>query len=160
MTLRRIRWILFLTAAASFAGLQYYMMTVLVPGAGGLMPFDVRPFGYSVDDVQQYLAALSPEAFAVYTGPVAWIDTIFPVALALWLAFIALGGRAIAWLGGLMALAYGGIDLAENAEVARLLTTPMLVDPDVAAQASQLTMLKFAVLVAAAAFVLYGRFKR
>ena len=141
----------------AYLGLSWYVWTGLVPGAGGLLPFDLRVTGYSAEDVTAYLAALTPDASFLYRGRVAAMDTIFPIAFALWIASLGFNGWRIARIGAVLALVYGGVDLLENATVARLLTTPMLVDPGLAARASLLTISKFAVLVVAAGFVLLGR---
>ncbi len=155
-----VRRILFLAALISYAALNYVAWTRLTPGAGGLAPFDLRVTGYSAQDVTDYLAVLTPDALAAYQGPIAAIDTFFPVALTLWLWSLAVGGRRIAYLGAVVVAGYLAADLMENAAVQRLLTTPMLVDPDLAARASLLTVLKFASLAVGAVLVFWGRGRR
>lgn len=122
--------------------------------AGGLRPFDLRPSGYDLDGARAFLAALTPEGRAIYLGPVRIADTVFPLLMTLTFVLVS---RGLGWIAVLPALAYGGLDLAENAQVAALLRSGVL-DPAAVALASLLTMTKFgafalACLVALAALV-------
>ncbi len=51
--------------------------------AGGLPPFDLRPQGYDLDAALAYLVALPPEGVALYLGPIAQLDTAFPILMGL-----------------------------------------------------------------------------
>lgn len=149
-----------LVAGASLAALLWHLATGLLPAAGGLMPFDMRPTGYSVAEATRYLEALTDGGRTLIRGPVAFWDTVFPVALSLFLALTcgALGGR-LGWLGALAALAYGGADLAENAAVLRLVEGGLPVDPLTVTGASTLTMAKFALLMLACLLYLLARMR-
>jgi hypothetical protein len=65
--------------------------------AGGLAPFDVRPFGYSYADARAFLSALGEAGRAYYLDPELVLDSYYPPlyavsrALALW--WLTMPGR-------------------------------------------------------------------
>lgn len=162
MSLRRVRWALFLVGLASYMGLQWYLWTALLPGANGEFPFDIRAFGYSVETAGTYLAALTDDARAVLAGPVRWLDTVFPICFAAWLALIswARGSRFIARAGAVLAVFYGIADLAENAAIQDLLAGPVPPMAELVERASLLTTTKYKLLVGAVALIIFGRLSR
>lgn len=133
-----------LTWMAAAGALASYLVLVGWFGpqvdAGGLRPFDLRPFGYDLAEAEAFVAALTPEGRAAYLGPVRMTDTVFPLLMTLTFVLVS---RRLGWAALLPALAYGALDLAENAEVAALLRASAL-DPQAVATASLLTMTKFA----------------
>ncbi len=151
-----VYWALPLSAALAYG--------VLVLGfaprveAGGLLPFDLRPLGYSPDEARAFLRALTPAGKAAYLGPVRITDTIFPILFTLTLCL-----PLRRWLWALPALAYGLLDLAENMAVAGVLRA----GPDGAEGAmrvaSALTVAKFgalAVAVILAGYALWRAWRR
>lgn len=92
----------------------------------GLVIFDSRLAGYTLQDAQVFIAALSEAQLAVYLGLFRWLDTLFPVLLAvsligaIWLNTHAEPRRmrTAALLGPLLYLVF---DLLENAQVAQVL---------------------------------------
>ncbi|SHI81545.1 hypothetical protein [Wenxinia saemankumensis] len=147
-----------LAALGCFLVLVWVTVTGLMPDAGGLRPFDLRPLGYDLATATAYLQALSEEGRATFRTTLATWDTAFPVALTAFLALLCLrrGGR-LGWLGALVALVYGGVDLAENAAVLRLVEGPVPPDPLTVTGASVLTMAKFAALLLACLIYLLAR---
>ena len=68
------------------AGLEFCVGLVQAAGskaAGGLLPFDLRWSGYDLTAARAFLAALTAEGRAVYLGPGADHDTLFPVLFTL-----------------------------------------------------------------------------
>jgi hypothetical protein len=63
-----IFWLLVAAAGALYLAMMVLTVPVLLREAGGLKPFDFRPFGYSFHDVQTYLGAISEEGLATYLG--------------------------------------------------------------------------------------------
>lgn len=120
----------------------FWSLPGIAEHAGGLMPFDLRPTGYSVADAKAFLGALGPEGRALYLGPQAWLDLLFPalVALTFILSFKGLRAGAIGYVGSLAALAGSGFDYAENAAVRGLLLNPPT--DDAIHWASRMTQLK------------------
>jgi len=99
---------------------------VLLREADGLKPFDFRPFGYSFQDVQTYLGALSEEGLSTYLGLQHQLDMVYPLALAA--MFVVGFRRFLGPVAGLtmsvIAIAGAVADYSENALVATLLTEP------------------------------------
>lgn len=143
---RWVNWVLPLAMLASYLVLVLLLTPRLLAEAGGLLPFDLRVFGYSYAEAHAYLQALSPSGAALYLGAVRLTDTIFPILLALTLCLPL--SRWPAWWS-LPALAYGVSDLAENWAVARLIRTGPAVDSGSVALASALTEVKFALVAVA-----------
>jgi hypothetical protein len=142
--------------------------------AGGLVPFDVRPFGYSYEDARAFLSALGETGRAYYLNPELVLDAFYPPlyavsrALALW--WLTMPGR---WRDGdtppvwrwtlmaipiVMALLDGCV---ENVSIAKMLRQSPDLSPGLVEVASLATRVKLvmgvltevamAVLAAAAA---------
>ena len=67
----------------------YFVMIVwslpkIASAAGGAMPFDLRPWGYTPNEAEAFLVALSSEGRAFYTDVQLRLDTLYPPLLALW----------------------------------------------------------------------------
>ena len=116
--------------------------------ANDLMPFDMRPTGYSFAEAQAFLAALSIDGNAFYQSTQQKLDMAFPALEALtvgWGMFLlspkSWGVKR--WVLALTALPGMVFDYLENIKVAVMLRagvenlTPEMVD-----QASQFTLLK------------------
>lgn len=127
--------------------------------AGGLVPFDMRPLGYSPEEARAFLLALPAEGRAFYLDVQHKLDLVFPglMALSLVLGFRHLAPGASAFVLGLLAVSAAGFDYAENAAVAALLSA----DPTDAAlvAASRLTLTKsiFVTLALSALLILLVR---
>lgn len=159
---RAVSWLLPLVTLAVYAWL------VLGPGrelgalAGGLPPPDLRAMGYDLAAIRAWLEALPPEGVALYLGPVARLDTAFPLLMGLtllwWMRPLA---GPLALVGAALALAYVGLDLAENRAVAGLIRTgPEGLDAGAVAWASALTRAKFAAFALALGLALWRRRRR
>ena len=137
------------------AVMGWYVITSLMPGAGGLLPFDLRPLGYDVDAVRSYLTALSGTGRAVYLLEIRWLDTAFPIALGMLVAAtiweVTRNQRSfVRCLLCLPAFGYTVLDLLENMLVADLVRAGAeRFSPGVVALASLATMLKSAFLISA-----------
>lgn len=142
---RAVSWGLPLLTLAVYLWLVIGYGIPLQEMAGGLPPFDLRPTGYDALDVRTYLTALPPEGAALYLGPVARLDTAFPVLMGLtflwWMRPVITGPGMVA---GLAALAYLALDLAENAATGSLVRAgPFGFDARAVIAASILTQAKF-----------------
>jgi hypothetical protein len=153
--MRVIMYLAGLVAVGAYGFLAWTIFTGLVPEAGGLWPLDLRATGYGPVEVEAYLAALTDRGRELILGPMRMADTVFPIALALWLAAGAVrqGAGRLAWVAVLLALAYLGADLAENAAVRRMVSGPVEVDPLTVSGASVMTVTKYLTL-ASSIFVL------
>lgn len=131
------------------AGIMLFVTgPILRDAAGGQSIFDAR-FGYSYEEARAYLKALTPQGLSVYLGPHRQIDTIFPVLMGLFVIGVALrsindaswGSRGAFIIG---AIAMTSFDLLENARIEDMLVAgSMGINPDLVADASSATILKF-----------------
>lgn len=141
--------------------MTFWTLPQIAAAAGGQVPFDLRPFGYSGDEARAFLTALTAEGRALYQGPQRMLDLFYPTALS---ALLALGlwritrdrprPLRLAVVG--VAIAGGVADHLENTLVAGLLRAdPVMVTDAAVAWASGATMAKSA-LTAVAAVALLG----
>ncbi|MCR8546639.1 hypothetical protein M4578_02270 [Salipiger sp. P9] len=138
---------------ALFLIMAWYSHMVLVPAAGGLLPFDARAWGYAPEAAQSYLQALDGAGRAVYLLEMRWLDGVFMLsfALTLGLGMLFLARPLPVWVRSVLllpVLAYLAADWAENASVGELLQRgPEGFVPLLATWASLFTRLKFALLL-------------
>jgi hypothetical protein len=149
---RAVSWGLPLLTLAVYLWLVIGYGLPLQDLAGGLLPFDLRPLGYDALDARAYLMALPPQGVALYLGPVARLDTAFPILMGLTLLWWM---RPLTDLSGMVAalsaLAYVALDLAENGATAALMQAgPFGMDARMVTAASALTQAKFLALGLAA----------
>lgn len=152
---RRMKWripyiLVSLATLALYLAMALWSLPEIRVEADGLMPFDLRPFGYSPGAAEAFLNALSDEGRVFYAETQHAMDAVFPVLLLAWAGWTIwlLFHGPLCW--GLIALALLGCvaDYSENAAVARLLEG---FDADLAVTASRWTMVK-----SAAAAVVYS----
>ncbi len=120
--------------------------------AGGLDPFDLRPFGYDATAARDLLAALGPAGRDFYLTVQHGLDTAFPalMAVTLALAYHLLAPLAAARVLALVAIAAAGFDYLENRAVAALLRSgPEGASDAMIAAASRWTQLKSAAVTLA-----------
>lgn len=146
--IRAIAWGLPLATLAVYGWLVLGYGLELQRLAGGLPPFDLRLGGYDLDAALRYLAALPPEGVALYLGPIAVLDTVFPVLMGLTLVWWM---RPLTTPFGLVcvlaALAYVALDLLENRATGALVAGGTFgLTPDAVRAASLLTQGKFMAL--------------
>lgn len=140
-------WTLFSVTMALYATILCWSLPQVAAAAGGLVPFDLRPTGYSVDEALAFLGALTPAGSAFYKGTQHLIDTVYPplMSLTLFFAIAALAQRLgnWRWLLAAPALPIAAFDLAENWAVDRMLDAGATgVTPQLVAEASLYTVLK------------------
>lgn len=153
MSQRLIGWLLPGITLAVYAMLLGLGLFRLMPEAHGALPFDLRLFGYSMNEARGYLTLLSPRGYALAQGPIFWLDTVFPVLMGLTLAWWM---RPFAGVFGMVctlaAMSYVALDWAENAAVQAMLTTgPDYLRYADVARAETMTQAKFAALALALA---------
>jgi hypothetical protein len=151
----RASWFVAAATAASYGVLVLWLAPQLAAQSHGMLPFDLRIAGYDMAVTTRYLAALTPEGRALYLGPIRVNDTIFPVLMTLLLLVPLRRWRGVGLVWCLPALAYGVLDLAENAAVARILRAEALAEGQVLL-ASALTQAKFLAFIGAAVVALWA----
>ncbi|PIE08961.1 MAG: hypothetical protein CSA73_01075 [Rhodobacterales bacterium] len=128
----------------------------------GLVPFDLRPFGYSPDEARAYLAALGPDQRAFYAGVQHRLDLVFPglMAASLILAYLLLFSRRVAGLASVMAVAAAVFDWCENAAVGVMLREGAVVPDAMIVTASGWTVWKSVAVMLALGIVILGLWQR
>jgi len=123
----RLIWICAGAALACFVALGIVSKTMIEPK--GFQIFDASFTGYTLNDAQRFLKALSDEQLAAYQGKFRVLDTVFPVLLTLtYLSFI--------WQ-------YLVFDLLENAHVAKILSAGIGVQAPLVETAATYTQAKW-----------------
>jgi hypothetical protein len=145
MRLTRIFWLSLAATLGLYLVLVLWSLPRISAEAGGAVPFDLRPMGYSFDEAQAFLAALSAEGRAHYLGMQHRLDWIYPALLGATFisGFALLFRRAVLWVLVPLALSVTAFDWLENIAVAELLRTDAgsLQTPAIA-EASRWSMLK------------------
>ncbi len=138
-------WIVFAVTLAIYLTMLTWTLPGIRADAAGLVPFDMRPMGYSPDEARSFLAALGDKGRALYLGPQAQLDLLYPLVLAIVLAG-AVSALIADWrlrgilyifiLGGMLA------DYTENTFVALMLEYTEPVPDRLASLASKATVVK------------------
>ena len=146
MTLwRALYWCVFAATGVVYAIMLLGTLPAISEGAAGLIPFDMRPFGYSTADAQTFLDSLTDDARASYLGPQRLLDSVFPALYGLSLigAFrVLIANRSLRRALILVAVCAALADYVENIRVARMLLHDGLVPATLVSAASQATVIK------------------
>jgi len=153
-------WVLVVATAAVYLSMVVWSGPRLSHAAGGLMPFDVRLFGYRPAAALAFLKALGPDGRAFYLDVQLRIDALFPglfglvTGIALWWLYAE---KSVPMRVAILVLPALGaaFDYLENARIAAMLRA-VNPAPDLVAAASQATVLKFLFVGATIALVLVG----
>jgi len=150
-------WLCFAAALGVYAAMVTWTLPGIADAAGGLTPFDMRPFGYSHEEALAFLSALTDEGRRLYTGPQKMLDAVYPALLAIVLAGAVkhLFPRGVL-SSIMMACVAGGMaaDYLENLRVAEMMAGDN--SPDAITAAARATVLK-SVLTGVAMIVILGR---
>ena len=138
-------WVIFGATGVVYGVMLLDTLPTISEGAAGLLPFDLRPMGYTTAEAQAFVDHLTVEARATYLGKQHLLDSVFPALLCLSMfgAFSMLvSHRGLRW--GLIALAFGAAlaDYTENARVARMLSEDGMLTADLVSAASLATVTK------------------
>ena len=145
---RYLFWGLFSLTLAIYAAMLGWSLPFVANAADGLVPFDMRPGGYSVADATQFLTALSPEGAEFYVTVQQTLDLAYPalIAFTLLFAIAALLPRRLGpwrWIVAGIAMPVGLIDYLENHAVAQMIEVGSVgLTVELVATASQWTVLK------------------
>ncbi len=125
--IKLIFWPVFVVTMGVYATMLVWSLPYISDAAGGLLPFDLRPSGYTFDEAKSFLAALPEDANSFYRHTqIAKLDTAYPALLAVTL-FLAIGLLAQnwlkmwGWLVALVAIPGAVFDYMENANVRLML---------------------------------------
>lgn len=155
----RIFWFILAAMLAAWLSMNLWTVPRIEELSGGLRLLDMRFTGYSLDEVQDFIAAIGDEGAALYLGAQFWLDMIFPPLLGAvlfftyrWL-FLGLPGLII----GTASLSAAMVDLLENMAVAAMLRAGADgLTPQMAATANQLTTTKWSLALVGLVMLIIG----
>jgi hypothetical protein len=149
----------FTACVAVYFTMVFWSLPIISQNAGGLVAFDLRPFGYSKDEALAFLAALNNDGLVHYLNIQHRLDLVFPAlcAVTFSLAFFMLYSRSWAILFSAIAVLGACFDWAENNAVSHLLRAQNTygLGGDIAF-ASNMTVLKSACITVAMCILLFG----
>lgn len=157
--MKTLFWIMLGATSLLYLAMVLWSLPQISVSAGGLVPFDMRPTGYSTAEAREFLAALSPEGRAFYLGTQHLLDSIYPgllgVTLALGLALVF--GGWLRWVAIALAAIAAIADYLENVAVAGMLQGDAAnVSDSMIEVASRWTMLKSGVSTVVFVLLLVG----
>ncbi|MCP4207385.1 MAG: hypothetical protein GY767_10105 [Shimia sp.] len=120
---QRVFWISFTGATSIYLVMVFWTMPTISLAAGGLAPFDMRPFGYSPQEARGFLSALSAEGRDFYITVQQRLDLVYPALLGIMLivGFQSLFPRRLSMVFSFVALIMVSADYLENYMVATML---------------------------------------
>lgn len=158
--MKRLFWTLFAITMAVYATIVAWSLPQISAAAGGLVPFDMRPGGYTFEDARTFLGALSPDGAAFYETIQHRLDIFYPPLISLTLAWaiaalLPRGWGLWRWVIGALALPIAAFDYLENAAVSAMLHAgPAGLTPEMAAGACTWTIAKSMLTTATMSLVL------
>ena len=147
----KLYWLVVVATLGVYAVMLGWSLPFLTTAASGLLPFDMRPMGYTPPQGRDFLAALfveGPAARDFYIGTQHRLDLAFPalvgISLAVPLINLSRGWPWILrWVLVMMPWLGAGFDYAENAMVGGMLRAlPDLPSDKILTAASQITVMK------------------
>lgn len=159
MNLSRAFWAVFAAMVLVYCIMVLWSLPVIMKDANGLMPFDLRPSGYTTDEARAFLSALSENGRTHYMGVQHKLDTLYPGLMALSLILAYLLVFPTKWAAGFSVLAVlaAVFDWSENSAVADLLRLGADgIDEEVVSVAALFTMLKSGFVTVALTILLAG----
>lgn len=119
----RIYWVLVAATATNYLVMVLWSLPLVSEMAGGGVPFDMRPGGYSFDDALVFLTSITDAGRDFYLNTQQLLDffypTLFAIAVAIPLAYLV--PRYWGWALAALAIAAGVFDHLENSAVAVML---------------------------------------
>lgn len=166
---KKLYWVLFAATMILYGTMLFWSLPYISAQAAGLIPFDLRPGGYSFQEAQEFVSVLTPEGQAFYLGTQHMLDLFYPAMIALVVLFALwhLSSSWLTWLRLVLAavpVLSAAFDYLENNAVAKMLEVgPDGLSPDLVATANQWSQLKATFstigMTAVVAFLVY-RFVR
>lgn len=147
-TNKKLYWALFAATMIVYGAMLLWSLPNVSTQAAGLIPFDLRPGGYSFEDAQTFVTALTPEGAAFYLGTQHLLDLFYPAMIGLVVLFALwhLSATWPTWLRLVLAavpILSAVFDYLENNAVTKMVTAgPDGLTADLVASASQWTLLK------------------
>jgi len=119
----KMYWVVVAATVTNYLTMVLWSLPLVREMAGGGVPFDMRPGGYSLDDARLFLTALTDTGREFYLNTQQLLDmfypTLFAVSVAIPLAHLV--PRYWGWILAAIAISAGIFDHLENNAVAGLL---------------------------------------
>ena len=141
----KVYWAVVAVTVANYLTMVLWSLPLVSEMAGGGVPFDMRPGGYSFEEARVFLSAMSSEGREFYLNTQQLLDFFYPTlfAITVSIALVHLMPRYWGWILALVAIAAAGFDHLENRAVAIMLgVTPDLVTEAMVSSASNWTLAK------------------
>jgi hypothetical protein len=156
----KLYWVLVAATLILYMVLVLWSLPIISREANGLVPFDLRPAGYSFESAKEFIGALSGDGMTFYLGTQHLLDLFYPAMLAAVLA-IALWRLSQSWhrMIRLILMVFPIIgmlaDYLENSAVSRMLHAGAeTLTSDMVAKSSYWTILKSGATTVAMVFLL------
>jgi len=119
----KIYWVVVAATVANYLIMVLWSLPLVSGMAGGGVPFDMRPGGYSLEDARMFLTAITDEGRDFYLDTQQLLDLFYPTLLAITVAIplAHLVPRYWGWTLAVLAITAGGLDHLENSAVAVML---------------------------------------
>jgi hypothetical protein len=76
-------WLIFALTMGIYATMLFWSLPIITNYSGGLLPFDLRPTGYNLEEAKALLVALSTDGVDFYKNIQLKLDTIYPALMAI-----------------------------------------------------------------------------
>ena len=129
----KIYWVVVAATVTNYLIMVLWSLPLVSEMAGGGVPFDMRPGGYTFDDARVFLTAITDAGRDFYLNTQQLLDLFYPTLFAITVAIplAHLVPRYWGWASAALAIAAGVLDHLENSAVAVMLR----VEPDALTEA-------------------------
>lgn len=119
----KIYWVVVAATVTNYLIMVLWSLPLVSEMAGGSVPFDMRPGGYSFDGARGFLTAITDEGREFYLDTQQLLDLFYPTLFAITVAIplAHLVPRYWGWTLAVLAIAAGVFDHLENSAVAIML---------------------------------------
>jgi hypothetical protein len=120
----KIYWVAVSVTVVNYLIMILWSLPLIAEMAGGAKPFDMRPAGYSFNDAQVFMEAISDSGRAFYLNTQHLLDFFYPTlfAIVVGIPLLHLTPRYLGWPLTTIAIAAAIFDHLENSAVAVMLT--------------------------------------
>jgi hypothetical protein len=141
----KVYWIMVVVTITNYLVMVMWSLPKISQMAGGGVPFDMRPGGYSFEEAMAFISAIDASDRDFYLNTQHMLDSSYPALLSTTLAIGLLNLLPPYWRGAMatIAISAGIFDYLENVAVAKMLNiAPDLLTPDLVSTASNWTLAK------------------
>ena len=128
----KVYWVVVAATVANYLIMILWSLPKVSEMAGGGVPFDMRPGGYSFDEALDFLITITDTGRDFYLNTQHFLDSFYPALFAatVAIALVHLLPRYWGWTLATIAIVAGAFDYLENSAVAAMLR----VEPDALTQ--------------------------